>query len=96
MVLNLTHAALRVQRKLDNGKVVHLVGALGDSLASILGLARKGKGLGEAESAVGAHLTGHLDGSTFGGGFASGLSLGDNLYRVKGRREQIIRMDGKG
>lgn len=78
MILDLAHAALRVQGELDDGKLIHLVGTRRDRLASILGSTGKGKGLGATERGRGANLAGDL-GSSLEGGLARGLRLSDGV-----------------
>lgn len=60
MFLDLAHGALSVQGEADDGVSVHLVPALGNSCASILGVARQSQGLWAAEGSAGADLAGNL------------------------------------
>lgn len=60
VLFNLAHSALSVQGEADDGVGVHLVAALGNSCASILGSARQSQGLGAAEGSASADLAGNL------------------------------------
>lgn len=76
LVLDLAHRRLRVQRELDDGKVVQ-AGLLGNSLAAVLGGTAQLQRLGQVEAGARANLAGRRGMGALEGGLARSLGLLD-------------------